>query len=256
MPELEAGGLVIHYATEGEGPTLVLLHGATSMGTHDWGAQRPLLRQHFRLFMPDARSHGRTTWDVAQGWSPDLLVDDLRAFVDALGLARFRLMGLSMGGRTALAFAVLHPERLEALVVVSTANENEPARSVARRRLDPDAIERDEPAWAAELAARHDPGQGPGAWRRLVAAMRETLHVGAPLGPESLARVRVPVLLAYGDRDPWVPLEQAVRLRRQLPDARLLVVPGGHVVPAERPSVFNPAVLQFLRSPAALASRL
>ena len=63
--------------------------------------------------------------------------------------------------------------------------------------------------------------------------------------------MRLPVLLAYGDRDPWVPLEQAVRLRRQLPEARLLVVPGGHVVPAERPAIFNPAVLAFLRRPGA-----
>jgi pimeloyl-ACP methyl ester carboxylesterase len=201
--------------------------------------------------MPDARGHGRTSWDVAHGWSPELLVEDLLAFVDTLGLARFRLMGLSMGGRTALAFAAQNPGRLEVLVVVSAANEVEPARSVARRRLDPEAIERDDPAFAAELAARHDPGQGSGAWRRLVAAMRGSLHAGEPLSPESLVRIRLPVLLAYGDRDPWVPLEQAVRLRRQLPDAHLLIVPGGHVVPAERPSVFNPAVLGFLRSPAA-----
>jgi pimeloyl-ACP methyl ester carboxylesterase len=249
VPDLAAGGLVIHYATEGVGAPLVLLHGATSTGTRDWGAQRPLLRQHFQLFMPDARGHGGTRWDVRSGWGPERLVDDLLAFVDALGLAHFRLMGLSMGGSTALAFASRYPERVEALVVVSAPAENEPARSVARRRLDADAIERDDPAWAAELAALHDPAQGSGAWRRLVAALRESLHLEAPLGPESLSRIRLPVLLAYGDRDPWVPLEQVVRLRRQLPDARLLVVPGGHVVPAERPAIFNAALLPYLRAP-------
>jgi pimeloyl-ACP methyl ester carboxylesterase len=79
--------------------------------------------------------------------------------------------------------------------------------------------------------------------------MRHALHAEAPLTPESLSQVRLPVLLVFGDRDPWAPLEQAVRLRRQLPESQLLVVPGGHVVPAERPSVFNPAVLGFLQSP-------
>ena len=49
--------------------------------------------------------------------------------------------------------------------------------------------------------------------------------------------------------DAWVPLEQVLRLRQQLPRARLLVVPGGHVVPAERPGVFNPTALAFLRHP-------
>jgi pimeloyl-ACP methyl ester carboxylesterase len=249
MPELDAGGLVIHYATEGEGPPLVLLHGATSMGTRDWGAQRPLFRKHFQLFMPDARGHGGTRWDPRGGFSRDRLVADVGAFADGLGLERFRLMGLSMGGATALAFSTRHPERVEALVVVSAANEIEPARSVARRRLDAASIERDEPAFAAELAALHDPVQGPGAWRLLLGALHDSLHAEPPLSQESLARVRLPVLLVFGDRDPWAPLEQAVRLRRQLPEAQLLVVPGGHVVPAERPSVFNPAVLQFLRSP-------
>ena len=69
-----------------------------------------------------------------------------------------------------------------------------------------------------------------------------------PLSPEALRRARVPILLAYGDRDPWVPLEQAVWLRRHLPDARLLVAPGsGHVVSVEQAALFNQAVHAFLR---------
>ena len=69
MPELRAGGLDIHYAAEGEGPPLLLLHAATSSGTEDWAAQRPLLRGHFRLYMPDARGHAGTRWDADRGWS-------------------------------------------------------------------------------------------------------------------------------------------------------------------------------------------
>jgi len=250
MPEVTANGLDIHYVAEGDGPPLVLLHGATSAGTHGWGAQRPLLRRHFRLFMPDARAHARTRWDVRDGWQRSTLVEDLLGFVDALGLARFRLMGFSMGAATALAFATRHPQRVHSMVVVSTSNASEPATSVARRRLDPDLIMRDDPAWAAELERRHDPIQGPGAWRRLAAVLRDSRPEDELLSPEELRRARLPILLVYGDSDPWVPLEQAVVLRRQLPDARLLVVPGcGHVVPAERPSIFNPAVLQFLRFP-------
>jgi len=117
-----------------------------------------------------------------------------------------------------------------------------------RRRLDPDFIVEDDPAWAAELEQRHDTHQGPGAWRRLAAAIRDDTQQLETFIPEVLRRARLPMLLAHGDRDPWVPLEQAVRVKRQLPDARLLVVPEcGHVVEAERPSVFNPAMMQFLR---------
>ena len=66
--------------------------------------------------------------------------------------------------------------------------------------------------------------------------------------PEELRRIRLPVLLAVGDDDPWMPLDEAVRVKRQLPEGRLLVVPEcGHVVEAERPGIFNPAMTQFFR---------
>lgn len=245
---IRANGLDMSYVTEGAGPPLVLLHGATSMGTHDWGAQRPLLRPEFTLYMPDARGHHRTVFDVRAGWKRADLVSDALAFVDALGLGRFHLMGLSMGARTAVALAITHPQRLLSLIAVSASLEREPAASVARRRLDPESILRDEPAWAGELKQRHDTHQGEGHWQRLASAIRDDTQELTGPTPEELRRIRLPVLLAYGDRDPWVPLAQALRIKRQLPDARLLVVPEcGHVVEVERPSVFNPAMTGFLR---------
>jgi len=245
---VRANGLDVHYVSEGQGPPLVMLHGATSMGIHDWGAQRPLLRAEFTLYMPDARGHHRTVYDVSQGWSRAALVDDALAFADTLGLERFHLMGLSMGARTAVELASRHPQRVHSLIAISPLLEHDPGASVARRRLDPDAALRDDPVWAAELEQRHDPYQGLGAWRRLMEAIRDDTQELVDLTPEELHRIRLPVMLAYGDRDPWVPLEQAVRVKRQLADGRLLIVPEcGHVVEAERPSVFNPAMLQFLR---------
>ena len=246
---VRANGLDINYATEGAGPPLVLLHGATSMGTHDWGAQRPLLRPEFTLYMPDARGHHRTVFDTAGGWSREALVDDVLAFADALGLERFHLMGLSMGAGTAVRLASRQPQRVISMIAISPVLEHEPAASVARRRMDPAAIARDEPVWAGELQQRHDVYQGAGHWQRLVEAIRDDTQELSALTPEELHRVRMPVLLAYGDNDPWVPLAQAVRIKRQLADARLLVVPEcGHVVEAERPSIFNPAMMQFLRA--------
>ena len=248
MPELGANGLDIHYTVEGEGPPLVLLHAATSSALVDWAAQRPLLRKDYTLYLPDARSHGGTRWDPDAGWSHAMLVEDLRAFVDELGLDRFHVGGLSMGAATALGFAMRYPDRLLSAMCAAVGVEREPRVSVATRIMQPDAIERDDPKWAARLAMQHDPVQGPGGWKKQMIAIREDIIAAAMPTPEDLRRARLPILLAYGDRDPWVPLEQAVRLRRQLPDGRLFVAPGvGHVVVADRPAAFNQAFLQFLR---------
>ena len=248
MPELMANGLDIHYTVEGQGPPLVLLHAATSTALEDWAAQRPLLRKEYTLYLPDARGHGRTRWDTAAGWGHGLLVDDLEAFVDALGLDRLHIGGLSMGAGTALAFAMRHPGRLISAMCAALGIEREPRVSVARRLMQPDVIEREDPMWAARLARLHDPVQGDGAWKQQMVTIRDAIVAAVPPTPDELRRARLPILLAYGDRDPWVPLEQAVRLRRQLPDGRLFVAPGvGHVVVADRPAAFNQAFLQFLR---------
>jgi pimeloyl-ACP methyl ester carboxylesterase len=248
MPDVTANGLRINYETEGEGPPLVLLHAATSSAAADWVAQRPVLSRTHTLYMPDARGHAGTRWDPDDGWSHELLVQDALAFADAMGLEQFHVGGLSMGAATALALAVQHPERLWSAMVAAVSVEPEPRASVARRIMQPETIEREDPAWAASLARLHDPVQGPGAWKKLMVAIRDDITTATYPTPDELRAARLPILLAYGDRDPWVPLEQAVKLRRQLPDGRLFVSPGvGHVVVAQRPAAFNQAFAQFLR---------
>lgn len=251
---VRANGLDIHYLTEGQGPPLLLLHGATSMAGFDWGAQRPLLRSDFTLYMPDARGHHRTVFDVSAGWSRTALVDDAFAFADALGLERFHVLALSMGARTALEMAVRAPERVASMLVIGPMVRPEPGASVARVRMDPEKVLREEPDWAADLQQRHDPYQGEGHWQRLLVAIRDDTQTTTEILPEELRRIRLPVLLACGDDDPWMPLDEAVRVKRQLPEGRLLVVPEcGHVVEAERPGIFNPAMSQFFRRTRSLA---
>src|SRR6476646_2889270 len=105
LPTVSATGIDIAYNVQGAGPPLVLLHGATSLGREDFAAQIPLFSRAFRCYLPDARGHGRTRWDAADGFQYDWLVDDLAAFADAVGLDTFHVVGFSMGAMTALQFA-------------------------------------------------------------------------------------------------------------------------------------------------------
>ena len=246
---LEANGLRVGYDLIGAGPALVLLHGASSTGREDFGAQLPRLRRAFTCCLPDARGHARTVHDAADGLALDDLVADLAAFVDGLGLANFDLVGFSMGAATALAYAIQSPARLRSLVLVGAATEREPRTSVIRHLADVARIERQDPAWAAALARRHDPVQGVGAWRRLMPAIAAFVAMQEPPTPAELRQVEVPTLVVVGDRDPVVPVPQAAALARQLPDARLFVVPGcGHEVPAKRPGLFTEGLIGFYRS--------
>ena len=256
MPTLRANGLDIGYDAQGAGPPLVLLHGATSLGREDFAAQLPGMSRAFLVHMPDARGHGRTRWDAAAGFRSEWLVDDLRAFVDALGLDSFHLLGFSMGGMTALQFGARWPERLRTLIVVGITTLREPRASVGRRLMDPERIVAREPEFAATLARRHDAGQGAGAWQRLLPAIAADIAAQPLLTPAELHGIDCPALVACGDRDPFVPPEHAAGLARQLPDGRLFVVPDcGHEVMARRPGLFNEATSGFYRSTEAEARR-
>jgi pimeloyl-ACP methyl ester carboxylesterase len=248
MPTISANGLEIGYEVHGAGPPLVLLHGATSAGREDFAAQIPSLSKAFQVFVPDARGHGTTRWDTSQGFRYEWVVDDLRAFVDTLGLETFHLFGFSMGAMTALQFASRQPERLRTLIVVGITTQREPRASVARRLMDPERVDRQEPAWAAELARRHDPVQGEGAWRRLLPAIAADVATQPLLGPRDLRRIELPALVVCGDRDPFVPVDHAWGLSRQLPEGRLFVAPNcGHVVMVRRPALFNEVLAGFYR---------
>jgi len=256
VPTIRANDLDIAYEVHGAGPPLLLLHGATSSGREDFAAQIPLFSKAFRLYLPDARGHGGTRWDAAAGFRYDWLVEDLAGFVDALGLETFHLVGFSMGAMTALQYAVGHADRLRTMTIVGITTQREPRASVARRLMDPDRADRDDPAWAALLGRRHDAGQGEGAWRRLLPAIAADVAVQPLLTPRDLRQITAPTLVACGDRDPFVPVDHAWGISRQLPDGRLFVAPDcAHEVMTRRPGLFNEALAGFFRSTAEQARR-
>jgi pimeloyl-ACP methyl ester carboxylesterase len=142
------------------------------------------------------------------------------------------------------------------MTIVGITTEREPRASVARRLMDPGRADRDDPGWAALLGRRHDAGQGEGAWRRLLPAIAADVATQPLLTPREVRRISAPSLVTCGDRDPFVPVDHAWGVSRQLPDGRLFVAPDcAHEVMSRRPGLFNEALAGFLRSTAAAARK-
>jgi pimeloyl-ACP methyl ester carboxylesterase len=159
-----------------------------------------------------------------------------------------------MGAMTALRLACRVPDRIRTLVVAGITTEREPRASVARRLMDPARIDARDPGWAEDLDELHGPGQGAGAWRRLLPAIAADVAEQSLLTPRDLRRIEAPALVMAGDRDPFVPVDHAWGLQRQLRDGRLLIVPDcGHEVAIRRPGLVNEALAAFYRSTEATA---
>lgn len=238
-------GATIHYDDDGEGASLLLLHGLTGTGA-DWGhaLDRAALRDRFRVIAPDARGHGRST-NPSGAFGFRRCAEDVIALLDHLGVDRVRAIGMSLGAKTLLHVATLAPERVEAMVLVSaTPRFPEATRALFRAAA---AAPHGPEAWAA-MRAQHVHGDDAiAALWTLPARFADDPHDMA-FTSEHLARITARTLVVAGDRDPLYPVELAVELYRGIPNAALYVVPnGGHgPIFGEEREAFSTRALSFL----------
>ena len=114
-------GIKLHYADWGGDPSqgaTVLIHGG-SANLHWWDLTAPLLTGEGRVLALDFRGHGHSQWASAADYGPAGYIEDVKAFIKHLGV-RVVLVGHSMGGAVVLWIAALHPELLEALIIVDS----------------------------------------------------------------------------------------------------------------------------------------
>ena len=114
---LTLDGRRIHYLDWGDesAPPLLLLHGSL-LHAHTWDPVARGLADQYRVIAPDWRGHGESDW--AKTYSPDDALGDLEALIGTLGLARFALVGNSIGGRFAPVYAATHPDQVTHVVML------------------------------------------------------------------------------------------------------------------------------------------
>jgi pimeloyl-ACP methyl ester carboxylesterase len=241
-------GVQLAWREVGSGRPFLLLHGLMGGGARLAGqGLAPVLSERgYRVIMPDLRGHGDSArpHDPAR-YPPDILADDMLAFIGHLGLDAYDLGGYSMGGKVVLrllargarpAHAVVGGQGLDAL-------DAESERTDGHRRLL---------AAAADGAAfpAGSPEATMAGWIRQsgvdATAVGLLLDAFVPTPAEALRLVSVPTLVIVGDRDSRG--TSADSLAGLLPHGRLVLVPGDHVTALEAPE-FTASVLEFLGSP-------
>lgn len=175
-------GLSLHYLDwEGTGrQTALFLHGAR-LTAHTWDLVCLALRPRVHCLALDARGHGDSAWAPSGEYGRAAHVSDVAALVETLGLERFVLVGHSMGGSTAVAYASQHGERLEALVLVDAGPRvdvgREPSGTQRLHDFNSGPSELDSPEAFLERAIAFNPARDPRLLRRsLRHSLRQTPH--------------------------------------------------------------------------------
>lgn len=230
MPILHRDGVRLHYEWHdgGGGTPLLLTHGY-SASSDAWDVNLPAITPARRVVTWDIRGHGLSDApDDLHRYSAELSVGDMAAVLDAAGIERAAIGGLSLGGFLSLVFHMRHPERVAALLLFDTGpgyRRDEPREQWNRR------VERTAAAQSAAglaLAARG------------IMAQRDGRVI------ESLPGIRVPTLIVVGANDtPY--LAAADYMEQRIPNAVKVVIEGaGHASNVDRPETFNRAVVEFL----------
>ena len=253
MATIEINGASIYYTAHGKDlpgqVPILLIHGSTIDGQTDWGKIAPRLAEHYKVFVPDCRGHGKSA-NPHHSYSFKELSDDAAAFVRAIGYERMHIIGHSNGGNVALLTLVEHPEVTET-AILQAANAYVTRYLVERepKVFDPERVAREAPAWRDEMINLHGPTQGPDYWRNLLWLTMKEILSEPNYSPADLARVRRPSLVIMGGNDAVnAHDEHAQYIVRHIPGAKLWIPDGvGHNVHQEIPDAWLKKVLDFLK---------
>ena len=264
-------GSRFHYTEQGDpaAPPVVMLHGVTGH-SRTWDEEGAALASRYRVIAFDQRGHGDSDSPIDADYTTPALAGDVAAFVDALELETFAIVGLSLGGRVAIEYAGTHQARVTRMVIVDIGPDIAPEGMARVGRMMATAPERfatledviafqraANPRYSETLlrervqhGVRALPGGG-FTWK-YDRGLRDSVRAGRfgrpphDLWPAWRA-ITCPVLLVRGAESDILSAEIAKRMLDEQPNARLVDVPGaGHTVPGDQPAAFTALLRDYL----------
>jgi len=256
MPFVEVGNLRTHYSlADSDRPVLMF---SNSLGTDFsmWDPQISELSKRYRLLRYDTRGHGQTAV-TAGDYDVDQLGRDVIGLLDALKIQRVHFCGLSMGGMIGMWLGIHAAERLNRLVVCSTAAKigtaegwNARIAMVRKDGMKPVAASVVERWFTAEFRASNT---------ETVTKTRRMLEVASPDGyigccasvrdmdqRDAIVRIKTPTLVIYSSKDPAIPVADALFVKNNIAGAEAMELNAAHLSNVEQAEAFTKAVSSFL----------
>lgn len=260
--KIKANDIKMNYEISGDGPCLVLIHGFSD-NLNMWFNQAPQFSERYKALRYDVRGFGQTDWSPVP-YTIELVADDLHALLKKLDIEKACVLGYSMGGGIALTFALKYPEMATGIVFANSGIGEKPSDEMVEQRkmaheifkqgnieviadlmavasFSPDFQTRNPEAYERykEIKMQNDPAD----YYDIMQAI-----IGAIDNPPDLARLACPALIIAGSQDGFMDVSVGERMKEEISDAELVVMPTGHAAAIEMPDEFNKAVLDFLDS--------
>lgn len=272
MPEIDVGGVRLHYVERGAGPETVVFSHSYLLDWSHFAPQIEALAGRYRCLAYDHRGHGGSTM-VRSSYDLEAIYRDGERFVEAMAQGPCHFVGLSTGGFVGLRLALRRPDLLRSAVLMGTSAEPEPKADRRRYRLmiltlllagPRPLVDRVMPILFGR-AFLTDPTR-----RTEVEALRRrvehlprlaTARFGEAIFRRDdltadLPRVTTPTLVIVGEDDRAQPPHRARRIAEAIPGAELAVIPrAGHVSTLEEPEAVNRVLVEFLGRQSAAGSR-
>jgi 3-oxoadipate enol-lactonase len=276
MSTTRVNDIEMYYEEHGSGDPLLLIMGLAA-DSRAWMFQLPAFSERYRTVVFDNRGVGRTS-KPAGPYSIHQMADDAAGLLDVMKLPRVHVVGVSMGGMIAQELVLRHPKRVRSLVLACTYPE--PDADVERQRqfsvtalggsisadgnvnidlstvnpmmffqtllptvFNPEFIQTELPKLMQIFSGALEFGFS------LEAILAQVAAVTSHKATDRLRQIAVPTMVITGDSDRLIPPANSDILAREIPNARLVKIPGGsHGFNFETPDVFNREVLDFLES--------
>jgi len=258
LPELRTAfffGRTIRYYDIGSGPPLVLIHGIGG-DADEWAFCFEALSAKHRVIALDLLGFGRSDKPAIE-YCIAVFVEVLDHFLRGLDIPCANLVGSSLGGWTAAAFALRFPERVNKLILVDTAgvwagptdlpfdlrvSTHAHMRDVMERVFYDESLATEE---LVELAYRQHLERGDS---NTIDRLLENLRDGGERLDDTIAQLTMPVLVIWGEKDEMITVENGRRIHQLVPHSQLEIIPQcGHLPAIEKPAEFVGLLLEFTK---------